>query len=178
MNTGVSTMRSQNIVVRGGLLLLMVALVLVVQRQSVSRVGTAQQEDHAWAAVRRTVPAAIAVWRPTWVPARFHTGYVGSSSATKGSASTDYGVAYCVADCKTGDVLQFVLNPVGQETPAQPARVTLVRLHGLVVTAATFPPVAVTWSEGGQQYAVQARGVDRAELLKIVATLKRVAPLS
>jgi hypothetical protein len=57
------------------------------------------------------MPAHIAVFRPTWLPAPFrNAAYVGSSSETDGRAHNAYVVEYCAKSCENKDILEFVLN--------------------------------------------------------------------
>jgi hypothetical protein len=106
------------------------------------------------------MPAHIAVFRPTWLPDPIrNAAYVGSSSVTDGRAHNAYAVAYRAQSCETGDLLEFVLNYVS-------------RAKG------TTPSLTVTWHARGQKHAVEARGITRADVLKVVAHLREMGRAS
>jgi hypothetical protein len=134
---------------------LIVVLVIMRQLSTVPR-GAAGQEQQVWAGVRRAMPAHSAVFRPTWLPAPFrNAAYVGSSSETDGRAHNAYVVEYCAKSCENGDILEFVLNYAS-------------RAKG------TTPSLTVTWHPRGQKYAVEARGITRADVLRVVAHLRKM----
>lgn len=134
----------------------LIVVLVIMRQQSTAPRFTPGQEQQAWAAVRRAMPGHVAVFRPAWLPGPFrNAAYVGSSSETAGPAHNAYVVMYCAERCESGDILEFVLNYVGRDKR-------------------TNPSLTVTWHARGQKYAVEARGITRADVLKVVAHLREM----
>jgi hypothetical protein len=138
----------------------LVGVLVAMRQQSTAPSGPPGQEQQAWATVRRAMPAQIAVLRPTWLPDPIRTAaHVASSSETDGRAHNAYVVAYCAQSCETGALLEFLLNYAS-------------RAKG------TTPSLTVRWHARGQEYAVEARGITRADVLKVVAHLHEMGRAS
>lgn len=127
----------------------------------------------SWTQVRRQLPAAVPVYRPSWLPARFQ----GTVSVEVPDPSVSGGPAYRVGyRSASGNALIFALDPVNSGPPVTTAPLAVASTMGKVVTIAAgwWPQRAVLWQERTGKplaYTVQAMGVSREELLRVAAGL-------
>ena len=117
-----------------------------------------------WLAVRAQLPKSVLVLRPIWLPARFRMAPHLDSVHHEGPAA--YVVGYRSV---RGDVLLFALGAVNSARPDTRTPIRVRGVAGWIETTPGWPAQAVMWQEGTQHEEVQARGVTRAELLRIVA---------
>ncbi len=134
--------------------------------------------DAAWSALRAKVPAAQALYRPTWLPDRF------SKPGTFVDDALMFGVSY-LSD--TGDRILFGRTynvgscPVG-DMLAEPALVQ--GIPGTLYQPQQrncYPRLYLSWQEAGQQHLILTNegandGTTRAEMLLIIAGLAPVLP--
>ena len=68
---------------------------------------------------------------------------------------------------------------LGALNAGPPDTVTRIRVRGApgtLITSSLWPAIGVYWREHGQFYAIQAHGVTRVEMLRIVAGLASSPP--
>ncbi len=122
--------------------------------------------EDAWAALRARVPVGAAVYRPTWLPARFRQP--AEFSDRGGTLSVGYrspdngGLVFAIGGGNSAE-------PSGQEP------ITVHGYAGYLLHSDGSPPIQVTWGEAGTGYAVRgSKDVTRDELLQIAASLAPV----
>lgn len=146
---------------RIGMVMLIIVVVLVSRWRHWGQTTNPVSEQQVWSSVRTAVPAAIPLFRPTWLPKAFHAAAVSASADLARSAV----VKYCVEQDCSGATLTFALGPV---SGARPDWILTIRVHGaprnLVVTSG-FPPLAISWQVARQPYVVQASEISLDDLL-------------
>ncbi len=130
-------------------------------------------DDAAWGALRAQLPAAVPVYRPTWLPDRF-------AQVWQPVAPLPYvGVTYRSAG---GELLAFTFGATNSAEPSSHEALTVHGQPAMLTTTASAPLIAVSWSEAGESYSVRGeRGdgttvISRDELLRVVAGLALVGP--
>ncbi len=126
-----------------------------------------------WTAVREQLPTSVRVLRPAWLPARFRGAPLLQSLHHDALAAAAYQVGY---RSTAGDVLLFALGPVNSARPDTRTRIRINGLEGWFETTSGWPAQAIVWQVGTAHYVVQAHGVSRAELSRIVANVVAVQP--
>lgn len=127
----------------------------------------------AWACVRAVIPAHVAVLRPTWAPARFHSEPTVVGVHDDRSVGVNYEVGY--SNGRQG--ITFYLGAAnGNGTVTSDTTIRVRGATGHLVTAIGNPPIMVTWWEGGRFHIIQGHGINRLEMLRIVASLVPVTP--
>lgn len=126
----------------------------------------------AWTCLRTVLPAGVSVLRPAWLPRRFSGTPIQVDVHNDRIVGIFYEVGYRSG---RGDVLSFNLGGANSSTITSDSPVRVRGVMGHLVTTSGWPAIEVTWREYGHFYAVQAHGVDRAEMLRIVSHLVPVA---
>ncbi len=121
-----------------------------------------------WTSVRERLPTNVAVFRPAWLPARFGGAPLLQSLRHDALTVAAYQVGY---RSPLGDVLLFALGPVNSARPDTRTRIRVLGVEGWIETTRGWPARAIFWRVGAEHYTVQARGVSRAELVRIVSSL-------
>lgn len=131
----------------------------------------------AWAYVRDRLPSNIPVVQPAWVPARFCIAPATGQSAMNvpSLGGPYYHVGY---RSPTGDSLLFILGTANSGRVSTETRIPVRGTSGWLMTGPDWPAIAVDWREQGRFYFIQARGVTRAEMLRIAASLAPVTAAS
>ncbi len=153
-------------------------LVLAASGPRLALASPVREEDGAWAQVRAQLPAGVPVLAPAWLPARFADA---SSTVETHNDQISGGPSYRVSyQDAMGDVLIFALgSAVNSARPDVIEPVAVRGVPGELWTTPAWPPLAVVWKGGSWQnaplvYTVQAHGVSRDELLRVVANLRPV----
>jgi hypothetical protein len=155
-------------------LALLVTLILmsVLGTPGVSRAAGPLADEATWSRVQSELPAGVLVLRPTWLPPQFTSlpwiQFAGDWDAEIGPA---YSVGY---RSRQGDVLMLSLGEWNSDRPDTIERVRLRGASALVESTPTWPTVGVYWQEGGRHYAVQAHGLGREDVIRVVASLQPV----
>ncbi len=129
--------------------------------------------DDAWAIVRAALPAERPIYRPTWLPSRFH------SEPLPPVPGPYFGVTY---QSDQGDLIVFAFGPTNSAPFTQTEPISVHGFAGNLSATDGSPPIQVTWVENGELYSVRAeRGsgvatISRDELRKIVANLAPFGP--
>lgn len=133
----------------------------------------------AWAQARARVPAGVAVFRPTWLPARLdQPPTVPDQRYFAGITEPVYEVAYVSADGTS--YLRFSLGPVNGGAPNWSEALAVGGVTGRIYTtpAGWWPPIGVDWQETGSGrslfYAIQGRGISQEELRRVATSLVRM----
>lgn len=138
------------------------------QARTISLDGEA---DEAWRVVRRQLPADLLVIRPEWLP-----GGV-SSRVLHGIGHVPpewrYDVAYRSDDDRV--FISFIRGPTYVGGQGLRLETTTVRGRSAKMLIGSRPAlIVVSWDEQGRSYHIQARGLSRDEMRRVVASLVEV----
>lgn len=75
-----------------------------------------------------------------------------------------------------GDVVQFALGSMNARPPNTTTHIRVRGTPGTLITSSLWPPIGVYWREHGRFYGIQAHGMSRTEMLRIVAGLTPTSP--
>ena len=139
--------------------------------RAMASAASATQMSVAWARVRAALPARVLVLQPAWLPARFRAAPLVLGVHNDRIVGANYEVG---SRSVTGDVLQLALGDQNAGPPVTTMRIQVRGVQGALVTSSLWPAIGVYWHERGRLYAIQARGVSRAEMLRIVGDLAPV----
>lgn len=155
---------------RRALCTLVVSLVIAFLWLAAVPVAAIREQSDAWAQVRATLPHDVPVLQPTWLPERCQAvPTLQRACADCPDHHPGYAVGY---RSDAGDALLFLLGGANSARPETREPVTVRGVQGQLEHTADWPEWAVVWMEGqGLAYAVQAQGVSREEMLRIVLSL-------
>jgi hypothetical protein len=120
----------------------------------------------AWAALRARVPVGAAVYRPTWLPARFR------QTTPEFVDGTFLGVSYRNS---ADDYLQFSIGGANSAAPTTAEPLAVHGRAGFLTFSDGSPPIGVNWQENGQSYGIRGgTSVTRTEILQVVDSLAPV----
>jgi hypothetical protein len=142
---------------------------------SIATAYSRPSDDDVWAEVRGRVSPDVAVLWPSWLPSGFAPRAPLLEGAQPTGAFWFAAVGYTARD---GRVLLFFLGG-GNSAPPKTTEEVLVReVRGSLQTTESWPGMALTWTERGQPYQIQASHATREEMMRIAANLIPLLPLS
>ena len=127
-------------------------------------------EAQAWRSVKSSLGLNVLVLRPTTVPSRFTGEPVMIEYAYHAGTEPRYRVGYRAAN----GLINIAAGAVNSAAPTSAEDITLRGRTARFSTTAGWPELQITWDEGGVEYSIQARGISRAELLRIAEDLVAV----